>query len=109
MLLWRVQAWLCLVTLLVEPACRCRYEMDDCRRSRLLQLQGRLHELLLDQLPVLRTLGRVLDELALGMQAPHGGGGALEHKHGRLILEQAGSSSSSSSSSSRGCSRHAHH
>lgn len=58
------------------------------RKSCLLRLQRHLHELLLDQLPVLRQLGRVLDELSLGVNsaaAAAGNGGA-----GRLILEQVG-------------------
>jgi hypothetical protein len=51
----------------------------------LLKLQRHLHELLMDQLPVLRQLARVLDEMALGVNsaaAAAGGAGS------RLILEQ---------------------
>ncbi|KAF8056136.1 Zmynd10 [Scenedesmus sp. PABB004] len=78
------QVWLSLVNLLVEPACRAKYNPDEFRRGALLRLQRHLHELLLDQLPVLRQLASVLDELALGVApaAADGGGG------GRLILEQ---------------------
>jgi hypothetical protein len=55
------------------------------RRGCLLKLQRHLHELLMDQLPVLRQLARVLDEMALGINnaaAAAGGAGS------RLILEQ---------------------
>jgi hypothetical protein len=55
------------------------------RKSCLLKLQRHLHELLMDQLPVLRQLARVLDEMALGVNsaaAAAGGAGS------RLILEQ---------------------
>jgi hypothetical protein len=55
------------------------------RRGCLLKLQRHLHELLMDQLPVLRQLARVLDEMALGVNsaaAAAGGAGS------RLILEQ---------------------
>ncbi|WIA29347.1 hypothetical protein OEZ86_011852 [Tetradesmus obliquus] len=80
------QVWLSLVNLLVEPACRAKYDPDEYRRGCLLKLQRHLHELLMDQLPVLRQLARVLDEMALGINnaaaAAAGGAGS------RLILEQ---------------------
>lgn len=52
-----------------------------------MRLQRHLHELLLDQLPVLRQLARVLDEMSLGVDsaAAAGNGGAAAS---RLILEQ---------------------
>jgi hypothetical protein len=60
------------------------------RKGCILRLQRHLHELLMDQLPVLRQLSRVLDELSLGVDnaaaaAAAGGGGAAAS---RLILEQ---------------------
>ncbi|WIA09269.1 hypothetical protein OEZ85_008677 [Tetradesmus obliquus] len=79
------QVWLSLVNLLVEPACRAKYDPDEYRRGCLLKLQRHLHELLMDQLPVLRQLARVLDEMALGINnaaAAAGGAGS------KLILEQ---------------------
>jgi hypothetical protein len=48
--------WLALNSLLVEPRCRAKYAPDEWRRERLLGLKRHLHELLLDQLPVLRDL-----------------------------------------------------
>lgn len=56
------------------------------RRGCLLKLQRHLHELLLDQLPVLRQLSRVLDEMALGINNAAAAAGAGS----RLILEQVG-------------------
>jgi hypothetical protein len=78
------QVWLALNNLLVEPCCCAKYELDDYRRNALLRLKRNLHEVLLDQLPVLREMQRVLDELALGVDraAPE------QVKSSRLILEQ---------------------
>ncbi|KAF6262535.1 hypothetical protein COO60DRAFT_1675619 [Scenedesmus sp. NREL 46B-D3] len=81
------QVWLSLVNLLVEPACRAKYDPDRYRRGCLVKLQRHLHELLMDQLPVLRQLARLLDEMALGINnaaAAAAAGGASS----RLILEQ---------------------
>jgi hypothetical protein len=71
------------------------------RKGCLLRLQRHLHELLLDQLPVLRQLARVLDEISLGVDggtaaaaaaaaAAAGGGGssAAAAASARLIIEQ---------------------
>lgn len=60
-----------------------------CRKGCILRLQRHLHELLLDQLPVLRQLARVLDELSLGVDnaaAAAAAGNAASAS--RLILEQ---------------------
>jgi hypothetical protein len=51
----------------------------------LLKLQRHLHELLMDQLPVLRQLARVLDEMALGVNSA---AAAACGAGSRLILEQ---------------------
>jgi hypothetical protein len=56
-----------------------------CRKERLRRLRRHLHEVLLDQLPLLRDLQRVLDEAALGVGPP-----PEAAKAGRLILEQVG-------------------
>lgn len=62
----------------------------SCRKGCIIRLQRHLHELLLDQLPVLRQLSRVLDEMSLGIDnaaaaAAATGNGASAS---RLILEQ---------------------
>ncbi len=43
-----------------------------------------MNELLLDQLPVLRDLARVVDEMALGVDTT----GADQHRSSRLVIEQ---------------------
>eukprot|EP00879_Flechtneria_rotunda_P023002 GHRR01024313.1.p1 GENE.GHRR01024313.1~~GHRR01024313.1.p1 ORF type:complete len:665 (+),score=279.07 GHRR01024313.1:673-2667(+) len=83
------QVWLCLVNLLVDPACRAKYYMDDYRHSCILKLRRHLNELLLDQLPVLRQLSRVLDEMSLGVSsAAAAAPGKTAGAGSRLILEQ---------------------
>lgn len=76
------QVWLALTNLLVEPRCRAKYGMDEFRREKLLGLKRHLNELLFDQLPVLKDLQRVLDEMALGVTPD-----ASAAKAGALILE----------------------
>jgi hypothetical protein len=78
------QAWLALNNLVVEPDCRARYDLGDCgRQAALVRLRGCLSDALLDQLPVLRDLQRVLDEVSLGVWAAAGTRGT------KLVLEQA--------------------
>lgn len=63
------------------------------RRGCILRLQRHLHELLLDQLPVLRQLARVLDEMTLGLNgaaAAAGGSAAGFAAASRLVIEQVG-------------------
>lgn len=82
------------------PECvRAKYDPDEYRCNALQRLRRHLHEVLLDQLPVLKGLQRLLDEMALsggdvaggassrafgGDQGPGGGAG----RAARLILEQ---------------------
>ncbi|GLC39562.1 hypothetical protein PLESTB_001626800 [Pleodorina starrii] len=77
------QVWLAVTNLLVEPRCRAKYGMDEFRRERILGLKRHLNELMFDQLPVLKDLQRVLDELALGVLPDPSGAG----KSAALILE----------------------
>ncbi|GAQ87507.1 hypothetical protein KFL_003580010 [Klebsormidium nitens] len=77
------QAWLAVTNLLVEPGCRAKYRFDDFRRDVVLKLKPRLTPALHDQLPVLRDLHRVLEELTL-MQTP----ATDDMRASRLILEQ---------------------
>ncbi|KAG2497473.1 hypothetical protein HYH03_004627 [Edaphochlamys debaryana] len=76
------QVWLAVTNLLVEPRCRAKYCLDEFRRERLLGLKRHLNDLMFDQLPVLKDLQRVLDEMALGV-APD----QAQAKAGALILE----------------------
>ncbi|GIM09072.1 hypothetical protein Vretimale_12950 [Volvox reticuliferus] len=77
------QVWLAVTNLLVEPRSRAKYGMDEFRRERILGLRRHLNELMFDQLPVLKDLQRVLDELALGVLPDQSGAG----KSAALILE----------------------
>lgn len=82
---------------------RAKYDPDEYRREVLQRLRRHLNELLLDQLPCLKDLQRLLDEMSVGADtAPHGaeqwfsgrgsdqgtarGGGS--GRAARLILEQ---------------------
>ncbi|GIL46757.1 hypothetical protein Vafri_3666 [Volvox africanus] len=77
------QVWLAVTNLLVEPRSRAKYGMDEFRRERILGLKRHLNELMFDQLPVLKDLQRVLDELALGVIPDQSGAG----RSAALILE----------------------
>jgi hypothetical protein len=63
--------------------CRAKYHADEWRRDRLLALKRHMNELLFDQLPVLKDLQRVLDEMALGV----GAADAASARSAALILE----------------------
>ena len=78
-----MQVWLALNNFLVDPHCRAKYTLAEYRKERLLRLRRFLNDLLLDQLPVLRDLQRMLDELALNV-APSTEG----HTSGALVIEQ---------------------
>ena len=77
---------------------RAKYDPDEYRRDALQQLRRHLHEVLLDQLPVLKSLQRLLDEMALvgADSGPHAermfgsdqGAGGRGGRAARLILEQ---------------------
>ncbi|GLI58538.1 hypothetical protein VaNZ11_000280 [Volvox africanus] len=77
------QVWLAVTNLLVEPRSRAKYGMDEFRRERILGLKRHLNDLMFDQLPVLKDLQRVLDELALGVIPDQSGAG----RSAALILE----------------------
>ena len=77
--------WLALNNLVVDPKCRAKYNYDDYRKEKLLGLKRYMNEVLFDQLPVLKDLQRVLDEVALNI-APD----AAAQKASSLILEQVG-------------------
>jgi hypothetical protein len=96
------------------PPTRAKYDPDEYRREALQRLRRRMHEPLLDQLPCLKGLQRLLDEMAVGADAAardtrlgsstgssdqgiayraggsrgSGGGGSGGGARARLILEQ---------------------
>ena len=76
------QVWLSLNNLIVDRRARTKYEYDDFRKNTVVRLKRYFNEVLFDQLPVLKDLQRVIDEVIL-MATPS----AAEVKQGRLILE----------------------
>ena len=57
------QVWLSLRALLCDASCRRGYEWDEQRKSTVLKLGRYLNETKMDQLPVLRDLAGVLEEI----------------------------------------------
>jgi hypothetical protein len=79
----RLQVWLALNNLVVDPNCRAKYNLDDFRKETLMGLKRFMNQLLIDQLPVLTDLQRVLDELAFNYQPNLDG-----YSKGGLVIEQ---------------------
>ena len=75
--------WLLLNNLLVDPKARAKYDMDDYRKEAVLRVRRFMNDILLDQLPILRDLQRVLDELTMGVSSQPD-----ESQTTRLIIEQ---------------------
>lgn len=78
-----VQVWLALNNLMVDPHCRAKYNLDDFRKETLFTLRRFLNDILIDQLPVLKDMQRMLDELALNCQLNLEG-----YSKGGLVIEQ---------------------
>ena len=68
---------------MVDPHCRAKYNLDDFRKQNLMRLRHFLNDILLDQLPVLTDMRRMLDELALNCQPNLEG-----YSKGNLVIEQ---------------------
>ena len=77
------QVWLALNNLTVDAKCRAKYRYDDHRKGVMERLKRFFNDVLFDQLPVLKDLRTVLDEIMLSV-AP----ASHEVTQGRLILEQ---------------------
>ena len=60
---YEAQVWLSLRALLCDASCRRGYEWDEQRKSTVLKLGRYLNETKMDQLPVLRDLAGVLEEI----------------------------------------------
>ena len=69
--------------LLVDPKARAKYDMDDYRKEAVLRVRRYMNDILLDQLPLLKDLQRVLDELTMGVSSQQD-----ESQTARLIIEQ---------------------
>jgi len=79
---YEAQVWLATHALLCEPSCRRKYQWDETRKATALRLRKHLNESKMDQLPVLRDVARVLDELNVNApQQPQ------DVTQGRFILE----------------------
>jgi zinc finger MYND domain-containing protein 10 len=63
------QVWLALNNLLVDPQCRQKYDLDSYRTAAVLKIRRLMNEILFDQLPVLKDLVRILDEVQMGLHA----------------------------------------
>ena len=78
-----MQVWLMLNNLLVDPKARAKYDMDEYRKETVLRVRRYMNDILLDQLPILKDLQRVLDELTMGVSSQQD-----ESQTTRLIIEQ---------------------
>ncbi|KAK9815647.1 hypothetical protein WJX72_007380 [[Myrmecia] bisecta] len=77
------QVWLALHNLVVDAKCRAKYDFDEHRREALVRVKRYMNEVLFDQLPLLKDLQRVIDEISLGFAAD-----AKDAQQSRLIIEQ---------------------
>jgi len=59
------QIWIALYNLMVEPECRRKYAYTNHTREVILRLRPYLTPQLIDELPILKDLQRVLDELSI--------------------------------------------
>ncbi|KAK7863270.1 hypothetical protein R5R35_001477 [Gryllus longicercus] len=59
------QIWLCLRHLLLDPKCLTYYEFNDYRKTQLTKLQGRLHDIVMDQVSPLVELKQWLSTLSI--------------------------------------------
>lgn len=64
------QVWLTVYNLLMDKRCATLYEFTDTRKASLMRLKRYLNDLLKDQLPVLRDVHRMLEELAIKKPPP---------------------------------------
>ena len=59
------QVWLTIYNLIFQEECAKNYEINDFRKNNLLRLKKYLTDTLLDQIPVLSSLQRVLEEMSI--------------------------------------------
>eukprot|EP00892_Ulva_mutabilis_P008069 jgi/Ulvmu1/5634/UM023_0174.1 len=77
------QVWLALTNLVVDPSFRAKYRLDNFRKDTLNRIRRFLNDLLIDQLPVLQDLQRVVDEVALNYRPNFD-----DYDDGALVIEQ---------------------
>lgn len=78
-----LQVWLTLNNLVVDPHFRSKYKLDGFRKDTVCRIRRFLNDLLIDQLPVLKDLQRVVDEISLNYNANFN-----EFESGTLVIEQ---------------------
>lgn len=78
-----VQVWLTLNNLVVDPHFRSKYKLDGFRKDTVCRIRRFLNDLLIDQLPVLKDLQRVVDEISLNYTPD-----LNEFESGSLVIEQ---------------------
>lgn len=78
-----VQVWLTLNNLVVDPHFRSKYKLDGFRKDTVCKIRRFLNDLLIDQLPVLKDLQRVVDEISLNYTPNFN-----EFESGTLVIEQ---------------------
>lgn len=79
-----MQVWLALTNLVVDPNFRAKYNLNNFRKETLNRVRRFLNDLLIDQLPVLKDLQRVVDEVALNYRPNFDA-----YEDGALVIEQA--------------------
>ena len=75
------QPWLTLHALLMEAEVRARYPLTPHRRATLLRVRKFLNGVLVDQLPILEDIQRLLDEITIAPPGDAGGGGGGKDAH----------------------------
>jgi hypothetical protein len=78
-----VQVWLALNNLVVDPHFRSKYKLDGFRKDTVCRIRRFLNDLLIDQLPVLKDLQRVVDEISLNYTPDF-----TKFESGTLVIEQ---------------------
>lgn len=68
---------------MVDPKFRAKYQLDNLKKETLSRIRRFLNDLLIDQLPVLKDLQRVVDEVALNYQPNFD-----SYESGALVIEQ---------------------
>lgn len=63
------QVWLALYTLLMDDECRRKYQWSTFNKNELLRLRGFFNDVVVDQIPMLTEMRRMLEELSL-MEPP---------------------------------------
>lgn len=60
-----VQVWLALYNLMIDPECRKKYNYTENRKETVLKLKDHITETLIDQIPILADLRRLLEHLVI--------------------------------------------